>query len=312
MTVNSVKVIQDSINTSGDRMITYEIETYRYIWAEVLTHKQLVKNAQSSRAVPVKSVLGINEIDPVTPIVWGKNQGGMSASEVLEGENLEKAKDIWNEAANAAFGYSKKLAELQLAKMWANRITEPFSRIKAVISGTEWENFEWLRDDPEAAQPEIVDLARKIKQAKSESEPLLLFAGEMHVPYVSRERDSYGTMLKYFVEQADGSKLYLTHEEAMKISTSCNGQVSYRKLDDSYEKALGIYERLFNGAKPHYSPAEHVAIAMQSTKAGIIDRLFPQFWETGVSHMDKNRNFWSAGLKGFIQYRKLLELGFYK
>lgn len=312
MTVNSVKVIQDSINTSGDRMITYEIETYRYIWAEVLTHKQLVKNAQSSRAVPVKSVISINELDPVVPIVWGKNQGGMSASEVLEGEVLKLAQEIWGEAAFSAFEASRKLSELGLHKMWANRITEPFSRIKAVISGTEWENFEWLRDDPDAAQPEIVDLARKIKQAKSESEPLLLFAGELHVPYVSRERTSYGTNLKYFIEKENNTRLYLTDEQAMKISTSCNGQVSYRKLNDTYEKAMEIYERLFNGAKPHYSPAEHVAIAMQSTKAGIIDRLFPQFWEAGVSHMDKNRNFWSAGLKGFIQYRKLLELGFYK
>lgn len=33
MQINSVKVIQDSINYSGNRMITYEIETYRYIWA---------------------------------------------------------------------------------------------------------------------------------------------------------------------------------------------------------------------------------------------------------------------------------------
>ena len=55
MSFNTVKVIQDSVNTSGSRLITYEIETYRYIWAEVLTHKMLNKNAQSSRAVPVNS-----------------------------------------------------------------------------------------------------------------------------------------------------------------------------------------------------------------------------------------------------------------
>ena len=74
MSFNSVQVIQDSINLSGNRITTYEIETYRYIWAEVLAHKMLNKNAQSSRAVPVKSVISINESDPVTPIVWGRTK----------------------------------------------------------------------------------------------------------------------------------------------------------------------------------------------------------------------------------------------
>ena len=110
MSFNSVQVIQDSRNLQGNRLITYEIETYRYIWAEVLTHKMLNKNAQSSRAVPVKSVLSVNESDPVTPIVWGKNKGGMSASEQLEGIELESAKQLWRAAADNAFIYSKRLS----------------------------------------------------------------------------------------------------------------------------------------------------------------------------------------------------------
>ena len=130
MSINQVKVIQDSLSPTGDRLVTFEIETYRYIWAEVLTHKMLNKNAQSSRAVPVKSVLSINESDPVTPIVWGKNQGGMSASEVLEGIELESAKALWAEAAKNAFVFSKRLSDVGLHKMWANRPTECYSRIK--------------------------------------------------------------------------------------------------------------------------------------------------------------------------------------
>ena len=92
----------------------------------------LNKNAQSSRAVPVKSVLSVNESGPVTPIVWGKNKGGMSASEQLEGIELESAKQLWKAAADSAFIYSKRLSDVGLHKMWSNRITEPFSRIKVV------------------------------------------------------------------------------------------------------------------------------------------------------------------------------------
>jgi len=307
MSFNTVKVIQDSITQGGNRLITYEIETYRYIWAEVLTHKMLNKNAQSSRAVPVNSVLSINEDTPVEPIVWGKNKGGMSASEVLEGWQLEAAKQIWQESAELSFINSKRLSDLGLHKMWANRITEPYSRIKVVMSGTEWDNFEWLRDDPDAAQPEIVDLARKIKEAKSYSSPLFLYAGNAHVPYVERQPADFGDNprdMYYYVEGQGRVSL----EVAMKISASCCGQVSYRKLDDTFEKAMQIYNRLFDGPKPHYSPCEHQGIAMKNEKAGMIARISPSTWEKGISHMDKDCNFWSGNLKGFIQHRKLLEL----
>lgn len=307
MSFNSVKVIQDSTNTAGNRLITYEIETYRYIWAEVLTHKMLNKNAQSSRAVPVKSILAVNESNPVFPLVWGKNQGGMSSSNVLEGIELESAKQLWKAASDNAFVYSKQLSEVGLHKMWANRITEPFSRIKVVMTGTEWDNFEWLRDDPDAAQPEIVDLARKIKEAKASSTPFLLYPGQAHVPYVIREPSDFGDNPKdmYYFVQGEGR---VSLDIALKISASCCGQVSYRKLDDSFEKALQIYDRLFDGPKPHFSPSEHQGIAMQNTKIGFFNRMFGTKWEKGVSHVDNEGNFWSGNLKGFIQNRKLIEI----
>lgn len=223
MSFNSVQVIQDSCNLQGSRLITYEIETYRYIWAEVLTHKMLNKNAQSSRAVPVKSVLSVNESDPVTPIVWGKNKGGMSASEQLEGVELESAKQLWKAAADNAFIYSKRLSDVGLHEVWANLITEPFSRIKVVMSGTERDNFEWLRDDPDAAQPEIVDLARKIKEAKSKSTPFELRPGEAHVPYVGRLRNDPREGVIYLDSNGD----ILSLEDALKISARTLRLVSY-------------------------------------------------------------------------------------
>lgn len=302
MSFNSVKVIQDSTNTAGNRLITYEIETYRYIWAEVLTHKMLNKNAQSSRAVPVKSVLAVNEADPVFPLVWGKNQGGMSSFNELEGVELESAKQLWKAASDNAFIYSKQLSEVGLHKMWANRITEPFSRIKVVMTGTEWDNFEWLRDDPDAAQPEIVDLARTIKEVKANSDSMLVFSGQAHVPYV--ERMQLDNEMHYYVKGEGIVDLDI----ALKISASCCGQVSYRKLDDSFEKALQIYDRLFDGPKPHFSPSEHQGIAMNRTELGFFDRVFGTKWEKGISHVDNEGNFWSGNLKGFIQNRKLIEI----
>jgi len=304
---NTVKIIQDSINTSGSRLTTFEIETYRYIWAEVLTHKMLGKNAQSSRAVPVDSVLGINQCNPVHPIVWGKNKAGMSATEVLQGETLEEAKAIWFALAERAFKDSKRLNELGLHKMWSNRPTEAYSRIKVVMTGTEWGNFLWLRDDPEAAQPEIVDLAREIKYEFSRSTPMVLQDGEAHVPYVERKREYFGlTDQKGSLTYLCGS-LKLTLNEALKISSSCCAQISYRSLNDSYPKAMEIYGKLFSGPKPHLSPTEHQGIAMKNTKASLLQRIFPSTLEKGVSHIDRNGDLWSANLKGFLQNRKIME-----
>jgi len=304
---NSVKIIQDSINTSGNRLTTFEIETYRYIWAEVLTHKMLGKNAQSSRAVPVASVLKVNQDNPVHPIVWGKNKGGMSATEVLTGAELQEAKDVWFDLAEMAFEGSKRLNELGLHKMWSNRPTEAYSRIKVVITGTEWDNFLWLRDDPDAAQPEIVELAQKIKYEFNRSSPMLLQANEAHVPYVERERLYFGLTdrkgeISYFCNGEE-----ITLEDALKISASCCCQVSYRRMNDSYDKAMEIYGKLFSGPKPHLSPTEHQGIAMKSARAGLIGRIFPSTLERGVSHIDRESNLWSANLKGFLQQRKIME-----
>ena len=303
--INQVKVIQDSLSPTGDRLVTFEIETYRYIWAEVMTHRQLSRNAQSSRAVPSKTVLKVNE-DFVRPIIYGKNKAGMSSTEEFNELESSEIQKVWDSAANYTFAASLQLNELGLHKQWANRITEPFSKIKAVISATEWDNFFWLRIDPEAAQPEIVDLANKMQKAMQDSIPLQLKAGELHVPYVEREVGfDLSDEIRYYISGQDGGEL--SKEEALRISASCCCQVSYRKLDDSFNKAMEIWDKLFSGPKPHMSPTENQAVALGSKKASIIQRVLPSYLPEGISHIDREGNLWSGNFKGFIQHRKIIE-----
>ena len=75
---------------------------------------------------------------------------------------------------------------------------------------------------------------------------------------------------------------------------------------DSFEKAMEIYNRLFDGPKPHFSPCEHQGIAMKVTKLQNLSVFNPEVWEEGVSHVDREGNLWSGNLKGFVQYRNLL------
>ena len=303
--INQVKVIQDSLSPTGDRLVTFEIETYRYIWAEVMTHRQLSRNAQSSRAVPSKTVLKVNE-DFVRPIIYGKNKAGMSSTEEFNELESAEIQKVWDSAANYTFAASLQLNKLGLHKQWANRITEPFSKIKAIISATEWNNFFWLRIDPEAAQPEIVDLANKMQKAMQDSIPLQLNAGELHVPYVDREVGfDLSDEIRYYIGGQDEGEL--SKEEALRISASCCCQVSYRKLDDSFNKAMEIWDKLFSGPKPHMSPTENQAVALGSNRASIIQRVLPSYLPEGISHTDREGNLWSGNFKGFIQHRKIIE-----
>ena len=296
----SVKIVADSISPQGIRLTTYELEYPRYIHPEIMTHRVFSRNAQSSRAVPVKKAL---EMESVNPIVWGKNQAGMSSQEELEGNSLSAAKSLWEEAVSVAKIFSQRLADVGLHKQWANRMTEWFSPIKVVITATEWENFFWLRDDPEAAQPEIVELARRMKKAMDESIPQKLNPGEWHLPYIIVSRDQYLGKVGYYSQESDG---WYVHdlETAKKISASCCAQVSYRRLDASFDKALEIYNKLFSGAKPHLSPVEHQATPMNCAEHNVFEGKTPI--EDGVTHYGVDGYCYSGNLRGWIQMRQLI------
>lgn len=297
MTITA-KVIADSVaSNSGVRITTLELEYPRFIHSEFMTHRVFSRNAQSSRAVPVSKTAEANQ-DFVEPLVWGKNKSGMSSEGVLEGDDQLKAQLWWATAAKLAFKISKILSDLGLHKQWSNRITEPFSKIKVVVTSTEWENFFWLRNDPEAAQPEFVKLAQEIEAAINKSQPVILKAGEWHAPYVVWYPSAEGKQVFY---DENGEELDV--ETALNISASCCAQVSYRALNSTKEKALEIYAKLFSGAKEHLSPVEHQAAVMSSPK---YDGVGKPYFEVGATALDKKGNFWGGNFKGWVQYRQVL------
>jgi hypothetical protein len=82
--------------------------------------------------------------------------------------------------------------------------------------------------------------------------------------------------------------------------------VSYRLLDDSLEKAVKIYDMLVTMTPVHASPFEHIATPME-----VPENLesWEWAWEdvSGITHVDKVGDYWSGNLKGWIQYRHLLD-----
>ena len=174
--------------------------------------------------------------------------------------------------------------------------------VKTVISGTEWENFFWLRNHA-SADPTFAELARVMQQAMQESVPQTLLPSEWHLPYVTSRRDDNGK-LEYWLD----SETQLCESDALKVSAARCAAVSYRNTDYGLEKCRQVHDKLVGDDRKHGSAMEHQAKAMTGLNAGGWITLVtnPKTWEPGVTHMDSEFHLWSGNFKGWAQYRKLI------
>lgn len=282
----SAKIIADSISETGKRITTFELEYPRFIHSEFMTHRMLSKNAASSRAIPVSTMIGLVWSNPACPVHWGKNQAGMQAKEELTGVRLDITKAIWNISGKVACGFAWLLNKVGCHKQIVNRITEPWSHIKVVATATEWDNFFHLRNHPDA-QPEIHELARIMWELFKVSEPKLLKHGQWHLPYINDDLLIIDDDLKPHADVMKelGSLTFrdsntISLSDAKKLSASLCAQTSFRKSDESVEKAIKIYDRLVISRPVHASPFEH-----QATPAN-------------------DKDFVSGNLRGWHQFRQ--------
>lgn len=285
----SAKVIADSISPDGVRLTTFELEYPRFIHAEFMTHRLFSRNAASSRAIPVSKMIDLVESNTAKPIHWGKNQPGMSAKEEL---SAEEGTMIWLQAMKSAVEYANRYAFAGYHKQLVNRILEPFTMIKVVCTATEFDNFFWLRNHPDA-QPEIHELAKVMWEEYNNIKPIFLGANEWHVPYYE---DGF-----WIDSLGNGKDIHgNTIDDALAISSSCCAQVSYRRLDDSLEKARDIFKRLVESKPVHASPFEHQATPLTYGMAGDVQ-------VKGTTGFDNKGNAWSGNFRQWIQHRQLIE-----
>lgn len=284
----SAEVVQDSISHHGVRLLTLQLHYPRMVHGEFMTHRVFSRNAASSRAIPISRQIEYIEQRPAKPARWGKNRAGMQAFEDVD--DVEGAEDWWLRGVDALIAIAREGDARKLHKQVVNRFLEPAMFMQTVQTGTEWENYFYLRDDEEA-DPTIQVLAEVSRLCHRGSAPEIIYPGEWHVPYVRRERDRRGTM-RYYDEE--GSQL--TAEEAKMISASCCAQVSYRRLDTSLEKAEVIFNRLVKGRRLHASALEHTCSPM--AKAEWRKRL------TAAMLIDDDCALFSGNVRGWRQFRK--------
>mgnify|MGYP001600512377 CR=1 FL=1 len=279
-----VKVIEHSVSPHGIELLTMQLTYPRYIHAEFMTHRVFSRNASSSRAIPTSKLIKNSLRDMVYPIAWGQNQAGMQAQDTeLSDQDCIKAKEIWEDMANycaKGVGQLALLGDINpdtgkpygLHKQWANRPLEWFGNITVVVTSTDWNNWDELRNH-EMAQPEIHHLAELRLDCVTKSVPTELFFGDWHLPYVSEleKRENDIEVLKMISTARCARVSYLTQE----------GKTP-NILDD-----IKLYERLVGSVPLHASPCEHQAT--------------PNIL---------NPNEYSGNFRGWIQHRKQLEAKF--
>jgi len=317
------RVIADSVSPQGQRITTFELEYPRIIHSELMTHRLFSRNAMSSRAIPINKMIDQIRRNPAMPVKFGKNQPGMQdagehntpitvVNTLPNGEKhteIYTAEQWWHKAAVSASVYADGFAEAGYHKQIANRLLEPFQRMKTVLTATDFKNFWWLRVDKDA-DPTIFALAEAMKKAFDESDPELLEPGQWHTPYVDHvyeyediDDKECVVFVGYCVLDENDKPVMLTVEEAKAISASCCAQVSYRVLNNTKDKALDIYGKLLSGNKVHASPFEHQATPMLEREAAL-------WWDgqasDGVTHMDRKGMLWSGNFCGWIQHRQLV------
>lgn len=267
------KIIEDSISPHGIRLTTFQLQYHRYIHGEFMTHRVFSRNASSSRAIPVMTMLKQVWNDPAMPVHWGANMPGMQAKDQLTGWRAKVARGLWRAAGKVACVFAYGLSKVGLHKQVANRILEPWQLIHVIITATEFANFFELRDHADA-QPEIRVLAKAMREAYKANAPTRRIFGEWHLPYISYEERlafSFGELIKASAARC-ARVSYLTHDGVKPVIA----------------KDIALYERLVGSAPIHASPVEHQAT--------------PQMYAA----------VWGGNLRGWHQHRQDVERTFAK
>ena len=247
LTEPEVKIIEDSVNTQGNRLTTFELKYWRPLLPEMNTHRVFSRNAASSRAQSFEDRCEFIRYNPTLPKHWNAERPGMMGGEEFPEEIQDYINDEIFNLANTVIDTIQRLNEsvkdktgYGIHKQYLNRYLEPFTRVTQLVSSTEWDNFFSLRISDDA-QPEMKDLALHMKEGMDKSIPI---QRTLHLPYITKEE-----------------REELLREECIEIAVARCARVCYKPYEGEQDKAkdLRLYSRLMAGR--HWSPFEHIAFA---------------------------------------------------
>ncbi|MCA9368311.1 thymidylate synthase [Candidatus Kaiserbacteria bacterium] len=305
-----VEVILASAANACPNIYTIRMRYPRPIHGEIMTHRVFGRNARSSRAVPVKTMLNEVRTIPYVPWHWGKNQKGMQASEECN-ELIELVDEItqeldyqtvrmtneeaWLHARTEVANVAEAFMEAGYHKQNPNRLLEPFSWIDTLITATQWDNFLWLRQH-HAAEPHLQDLANLVAEAISEADVQNLTEDEWHLPYITEEE-----------------KVTHNSDILLKLSAARCARISYKPFngDGSISAELERADLLMKDERVHASPFEHQARPDVMKEEMFVYQPLIETESSRVGFSRTKMKTWNyphlhGNLTGWIQHRKLI------
>lgn len=186
---NLMAVVVDSIEYVGEEEvfdISVSSDYHNFLANGITVHNCFSRNASSSRAVPVERTIQNILNDPWVPSVVYKNCKGMQGKDIVNEDDYDIFCEEWQDAAFKAIEVAHKMIKEGFHKQHINRILEPFTKIKVIVTATEWDNFFKLRLAHDA-DPEIQDLAKAIKMAMDNAADYIYVntLGGCTLPYVN-------------------------------------------------------------------------------------------------------------------------------
>lgn len=263
----------------------------------------------------------------------------LPAQDEHDKEGIENVRNTWEEAKDAAIYYAEVLIRDKATKQLANRLLEPFMWTTVLVTATEWSNFfelrcpqyqntkylgdkapffkskkdylafyeeegnvdsiTWLKRNRGQAEIHMMALAEAMWDARNESKPRELKAGEWHIPFehnISISQEETWNLIK-------GKNILKTPYDTVRIeiSTAMAARTSYTTVGEEKEVSnqtlVGIHDRMIAATPRHSSPMEHCNKAMGEEHLDNFLKI-----ENGETEVG-----WCKNFKGFISYRWLLE-----
>ena len=285
----TAKVVAHSKCPEGPEIVTFEVEQPKFLNAEVNTHRMFSRNGSSSRAIPTAQIIEQIKNSPYIPFDVRANEKGMQGFEQVSPEIYEDFKEELQTLLLQLTEFARDASAkegLNIHKQHISRYLEPFMMQKFLITTTELDNWFALRDH-DAAQPEIRDLAKKMRIALEASSPIHIDYNEWHCPYFQDVPKNL----------EDGR-----FPEELLISAGCAAAVSYRNKPDP-TKAIAIADKLLESG--HMSPFEHIATPLDP-KMCLGDASNSPFADSHIS-IRLDGSLWGANFRGWGQLRGILE-----
>lgn len=250
------QIVLDTRSPNGDRITTFRLKMPRFILAQFNTHRVFSRNTSSSRAVPTPVLVEQVETQPFMPIGVAKNGSGMLPKENLPEEGQAQFLEQWHELGTIVAEYVQNWHNIGIHKQHANRALEPWLFCEVLVTSTDFENFFKLRCQD--AQPEMCELACKMRDAMRDSEPVLR---PWHLPLVAQEEiDAYlaGKGILDILKVGDKT-FYDSFLDLAMVSAGRCCRVSYLRTDaeSDFESSKQRCQMLIDAG--HWSPLEHQA-----------------------------------------------------